>query len=59
MFLQQQSQTYQMQLDKRRELLDCTEMSLNSQIAQLEAKLASTSESLKMQVITGFYLRIS
>lgn len=48
-FVQQQAQTYQTQLDKRREILDSTEFSLNSQIAQLEAELNSTAESLKIQ----------
>ncbi|WAR12567.1 DEUP1-like protein [Mya arenaria] len=48
-FVQQQAQTYQSQLDRRREILDSTEFSLNSQIAQLEAKLNTTAESLKIQ----------
>ncbi|XP_052818656.1 centrosomal protein of 63 kDa-like isoform X2 [Mya arenaria] len=47
--VQQQAQTYQSQLDRRREILDSTEFSLNSQIAQLEAKLNTTAESLKIQ----------
>ncbi|XP_052818212.1 centrosomal protein of 63 kDa-like [Mya arenaria] len=49
MYSKQQAQTYQSQLDRRREILDSTEFSLNSQIAQLEAKLNTTAESLKIQ----------
>ena len=48
--LQQQTVSYQSQLDRRRDMLDSTEMTLRAQIAQLEGQLARTRENYSSQV---------
>ena len=47
---QSQSQTYQSQLNRRKQILDNTESSLKSQISQLEDKLRRANESQMSQV---------
>lgn len=47
---QSQSQTYQSQLDRRKQMLDSTELSLKNQITQLEGQLERTNETLTSQV---------
>lgn len=47
---QSQSQTYQSQLDRRKQMLDSTELSLKNQISQLEGQLERTNDTLTSQV---------
>lgn len=48
-FIQSQSQTYQSQLNRRKQILDNTESSLKSQISQLEGQLKRANESQATQ----------
>ncbi|XP_033759363.1 centrosomal protein of 63 kDa-like isoform X2 [Pecten maximus] len=48
-FVQGQSQTYQSQVEKRRQLLDNTEVSFKTQISQLEGQLERTNQTLISQ----------
>ncbi|OWF49680.1 centrosomal protein of 63 kDa-like isoform X2 [Mizuhopecten yessoensis] len=48
-FVQGQSQTYQSQVERRRQLLDNSEVSFKSQIAQLESQLERTNQTLVTQ----------
>ena len=43
--------SYQSQLDRRRDMLDSTEMNLRAQITQLERQLARTRKNYNSQVI--------
>lgn len=47
---QSQSQTYQSQLNRRKQILDNTESSLKSQIAQLEGQLQRSHDLQSTQV---------
>lgn len=51
---QSQSQTYQSQLNRRKQMLDNTESSLKSQISQLEGHLKRANESQATQVKHNF-----
>ena len=42
--------SYQSQLDRRRDILDSTEMKLRAQITELEGQLARTRDSYSSQV---------
>ncbi|XP_069104805.1 centrosomal protein of 63 kDa-like isoform X2 [Argopecten irradians] len=48
-FVQGQSQTYQSQVEKRRQLLDNAEVSFKTQITQLEGQLERTNQTLVSQ----------
>ena len=48
--LQSQSQTYQSQLGKRKEMMDNTEQNLRAQISQLENQLQRTRDTVNSQV---------
>ena len=48
--LQSQSDTYQSQLGKRKEMMDTTEQNLRAQISQLESQLQRARDTINSQV---------